>query len=224
MIFETLNRRRYVREYDKDAEIPESLINSMLQKTWKVTPSKNNFMPYTVHVIGPEHQRYKELAFVNCASNETKTDEDPDAILKRYENYPPNYANILSCSYLLIFTLRLEKDPNPFQKMLIDRGHKYEAVDESRLNKLYPTASIEVGLFADALSVQCLENNLDVSFTLCFRKEIDTWKDLPFVTRKPILLMTIGKGKVYREEVIKNSEFEKLDMKPDYHKIINFVE
>lgn len=222
MIDNVLKKRKYVREYDKTAEIPESLVDSLLQRTWKVTPSKNNFMPYTVHVLGPQHQHYKDLVFLNCASNENKTDNDPEAVLKRYGKVPPNYANILSCSYLLIFTLRLEEDPNPFQKMLIERGHKYEAVDESRLHKLYPTASLEVGMFTDTFSALCLENNIDVSFTGCFRKELDTWKDIPFVTRKPILIMTVGKGKIYRQDFVKDS-IEELDLKPDYEKIVNFI-
>ena len=225
MIFDTLNKRKYVREYDTEADIPESLINSLLQKTWKITPSKNNFMPYTVHVVGPKHQKYKELTFLNAVSNETKTDTiSLEEYNKRYSHLKPNYANILSCSYLLIFTMRLETDPNPFQKMLIERGHKYEAVDEDRLNSLYSTASLEVGLFADAFSAQCLEHDIDISFTGCFQKDVAKWKDIPFVTRRPILLMTVGKGKVYREDIIKHSELEKLDLRPDYNKIVNFVD
>ena len=48
MIYETLQTRRFVRRYDNTVDIPESLIDSLLRKTWEVTPSKNNFMPYSV--------------------------------------------------------------------------------------------------------------------------------------------------------------------------------
>ena len=42
--------RKHVIEFE--SEIPnKELINSLLQKTWKVTPSKNNFMAYTIHII-----------------------------------------------------------------------------------------------------------------------------------------------------------------------------
>lgn len=216
MIDKIFKKRRYVREYDSSADISQSLIDSLLQKTWKVTPSKNNFMPYTIHVVGPEHQNYKDLVFLNCASNEGLTDGLNDPLEQRYKSDLPNYANILSCSYLLIFTMRLEDKPNPFQKMLIEKGHRYEAVDEHRLNDLYATAAIEVGLFADCFSALCLQNNIDVSFVGCFHRDLDKWKDIPFVTRQPILLMTVGKGKVYKK-ILKN------DQRPDYNRIVNFV-
>lgn len=223
MIDRILQKRRYVREYDANANISPNLIDSLLQKTWKVTPSKNNFMPYTVHVVGPEHQRYKELVFLNCASNEGLSDGIENPLEERYKEHPPNYANILSCSYLFVFTMRLEEKPNPFQQMLIQRGHRYEAVDESRLDNLYATASIEVGLFADCFSALCLQNDIDVSFVGCFHKDLDKWKDIPFVTRKPILIMTAGKGLKYRDEIAKDSDIEKLDLRPDYNRIVNFV-
>ena len=216
MIDKILKKRRYVREYYSSADISQSLIDSLLQKTWKVTPSKNNFMPYTIHVVGPKHQNYKDLVFLNCASNEGLTDGLNNPLEQRYKHDLPNYANILSCCYLLIFTMRLEDKPNPFQKMLIKKGHRYEAVDEHRLNELYATASIEVGLFADCFSALCLQNNIDVSFVGCFYRDLDKWKDIPFVTRQPILLMTVGKGKVYKK-ILKN------DQRPDYNRIVNFV-
>ena len=222
MIYDIIEKRQYVREYDKDAHIPKSLIYGMLEKAWKVTPSKNNFMPYQVHVLGPEHQEYKDLVFLNSLSNEVKADkqEDLNKILEeRYSVHLPNYANIRNCSYLLIFTMRLETEPTPFQQMLLDRGHRYEAVDESRLDSLYPVASFEAGLFADIFSAMCLENDIDVSFTGCFHRDVNEWKDLPFVTRKPIMIMTVGKGKVYLKDVK-----DETDIRPNFNKIVNFVE
>ncbi len=222
MIFNTLQNRKYVKEYDQNADISESLIYDLLLKTWKVTPSKNNFMPYTIHVVGPTDQKYKDLVYRNAASNEGTNDGLSDPLKIRYSSNLPNYSNILNCSYLLIFTMRLEDNPNPYQKMLIDRGHKYEAVDENKLDDMYPTASFEAGLFCDAFSAMCLENNIDVSYTGCFHRNIDKWKNIPFVKRKPIMLMTIGKAKVYLDD-IKNDTEEK-DLRPDFDRIVNFVQ
>lgn len=222
MIYNLLQKRRYVVEYDENYHIPKSLINSLLMKAWTVTPSKNNFMPYTVHVVGPEKKDIKEKVFLNCLSNEGYLDDVKDP-LKRYNKDIPKYANILTCSYLFIFTMRLETDPNPYQKVLISKGHRYEAVDESKLNELYPMASFEVGLFADALSGLCLEENIDVSFTGCFHRDVNYWKDVPFVKRKPIILMTAGKALKYKtESKIGNIVYD--DRRPDYHRIINFIE
>lgn len=226
MIDSILKNRKYVREYDKTADIPISLIDSLLQRTWKITPSKNNFMPYTIHVLGPEHQDYKEAVYKICLSNDKrlKTESEILNLEIKYAKNLPNYANILSCSYLLIFTLRLETSPNLVQKNAIERGHRFEAVDESILNSLYSTASLEVGLFSDAFSALCLENNIDVSFTLCFHKDLNYWKDLSFVTRTPILLLTVGKGKIYRHDELVKRGVAQYDLRPDYARIVNFID
>ena len=221
MIDQLLQNRRYVREYDSTADIPQSLVDALLQRTWKVTPSKNNFMPYTVHVV--KDQKYKDLIYLNCASNEGRVDGIDNPLNKRYQQSLPNYANILSCSYVLIFTMRLEDKPSPFQQRLIDNGHRYEAVDESLLNSLYSTASFECGLFADTFSALCLDHEIDVSFTGCFQRNLDTWKDIPFVTRKPIMIMTIGKGITYLDNQRISQGWADKDLRPDYERIVNFV-
>lgn len=221
MIYETLKKRSYVREYDTTADIPESLIDLLLQQTWKVTPSKNNFMPYSVFVLGPRHQTYKKLAFFNALSKEGKGDNIENPLAIRYAYHLPNYANILSCSYLFIFTMRLETDPNPFQKCLIDRGHVYEAVDESKLDGLYAMASLEVGLFTSVFNGLLLENGIDSSFTGCFHRDLSEWKEFPFIKRTPIIIMTAGKGKIYIDET--KNELQKQDLRPNYDKIVNFI-
>jgi hypothetical protein len=221
MIYNTLVNRRFVREYDTTADIPESLIDSLLQQTWKVTPSKNNFMPYTVHVLGPNHQKYKELVYLNSLSNEGLSDSIENPLEARYTEHLPNYANMLSCSYLLIFTMRLETDPNPFQKFLIERGHRYEAVDESRLGDLYAMACLEVGLFTSVFNALLLEHGIDSSFIGCFHRDVEKWKDIPFVKRMPIILMHVGKGKVYIDDI--KDELQKQDLRPNYDRIVNFI-
>lgn len=221
MIYDTLEKRKYVIKYDTDAHIPESLIYTLLMQSWKVTPSKNNFMPYTIHIVGPKDQKYKELVYLNAASNEGRIDQIDDPLTSRYNVNLPKYANILSCSYLLIFTMRLEDKPNLYQQMLIDRGHNYEAVDETRLNDMYSTASFECGLFANTLSALCLEYDIDSSFTGCFHRNVAQWKDIPFVTRMPIMLMTLGKGIIYNEDV--KGDLGQKDIRPDFERIVNFI-
>lgn len=220
MTHNVLKNRRYVKKYDQTAEIPESLIDSMLRDAWEVTPSKNNFMPYTIHVIGPDRQDYKEKIFQVCLANEGKVDqvETSNLLDDRYKGYLPQYSNMLTCSYLLVFTMRLETEPNPFQKRAIDNGHRFEAVDETRLNLLHDVTSFEAGMFCDAFSGMCLEHGIDVSFTGCFGKKVEDWKDVPFVTRKPIMIMSVGKGLVYRNEGI-----NQFDLRPNYERIVNFV-
>ena len=221
MIYDTLKTRRFVRKYDNTVDIPESLIDSLLRKTWEVTPSKNNFMAYNVHVIGQglENQKYKEATYLNCLGNEAHGDgiNINDIIPQRYSTYLPNYSNILSCSYLLIFTMRLETEPSPMIQWSVNRGHNFEALDESKLDHLVPLSAFEIGLFADAFGGMCLENDLDVSVIGCFSKDLSTWTDLPFITRKPVMTMTVGKAKEYLQRPRPH------DLRPNYEKIVNFI-
>lgn len=216
MIDKILKNRRYVLEYDQTASISPHLINELLYKTWKVTPSKNNFMPYKIHIVGPGDREYKHLTYKNCLSNEGLADGIDNPVEERYQHQLPDYANILSCSYLFIFTLRLEDKPNPVQKKAIRMGHNYEPADESLLDGCLSTASIEVGLFADCFSALCIKKGIDVSFTGCFHRDIDKWDDIPFVTRTPILIMTAGKSMKYKK-------VDKNNLRPDYSRIVNFV-
>ncbi len=221
MIDEVLKNRKHVREYDSTSNIPKSLIDSLLQRTWAVTPSKNNFMPYTIHVLGPEHQIYKELVYMLAASNENYMNSYNS--VREIDNTNPNYTNILNCSYLFIFTLRLETQPNLFQQKQIQNGIYYEATDSKKLNDLSDTASLEIGLFANTFSGLCIEHSIDTSYTLCFRRELEYWRELPFVKRMPLLVMTAGKAKTYRQDVAKKQGWAQHDLRPDYNRIVNFV-
>jgi hypothetical protein len=37
------------------------------------------------------------------------------------------------------------------------------------------------------------------------------------------MLLPIGKGSVYRQDIIKNTEYEKDDWKPDFDKVVNIL-
>ena len=52
--FNLLEKRRHVREYRTDKHPSYEIIEKLLWKTWKTTPSKNNFMPYNCYVLGPD--------------------------------------------------------------------------------------------------------------------------------------------------------------------------
>ncbi len=219
MIDDLLKNRKYVTEYDSSVNIPESLIDSLLQRSWAVTPSKNNFMPYTIHVLGPNQQKYKELVFKHCVETEANYDKIKNALETRYQHKLPSYANILNCSYLFIFTMRLETQPNERQAEAIKKGHRYEAVNKLKLDQLLPITSLEVGMFINTFSTLCLEHDINISLTGCFSYNIKKWKEIKFVKRTPIIIMTAGKAKTYRQDLIKKN----CDPRPDYERIVNFV-
>ena len=49
-IFDTMEKRHHVVKY-KPEPVPDRLMKDLLYKAWKISPSKNNFMPYNVNVI-----------------------------------------------------------------------------------------------------------------------------------------------------------------------------
>jgi hypothetical protein len=228
-IGDILQRYQYVREYDTSATINESVVEKCLQNAWKSTPSKNNFMNYRVTVIGPDRQDLKDAAFDLCLFNECRIDSNVNIKKFWQERYVdqgivPQFYNVKSCSYMLIFSQRIcpIDELNPWQQYSIDRGRYYEQCDGRDPRRARNGSAIEIGLFASNFAAMCLEQNLDVSHTLCMPDEPKYWREFgidkdPFI----MLIMTVGKGLMYRREhVIK---LEKEDYKPDYHKVVNFL-
>jgi hypothetical protein len=220
MIEEIFNNRKHVRAYDKNAFIPKEVINSLLYTAWRLTPSKNNFMPYNIFVLSSQHNDYKEHIYRICVRNE----EDVNSIKSdnKYE-LNPNYTNIINCSYLLIYTVRVEDQPNLETKRNVAKGAYYEALDLVGIKEIYDLIALEVGLFANIFSGLCLEKEIDTSFTMCFNKRSDRWKELPFMQNEPLLLMTVGKGLVYRQDIAKKEGWTTDDYKPNYDRIVDFV-
>ncbi len=70
--YELLSKRRHIHKFDTEKTPPKEQIDDLLYKAWKVTPSKNNFMPYHVNVLGPEHVSEKESITKKCMLNKKK--------------------------------------------------------------------------------------------------------------------------------------------------------
>jgi len=222
MIDEVLSKRRHVIEFESDFK-DDLLIKSLLQKTWKVTPSKNQLMAYTVNVIGTDQREIKEAVYDICTQNERDVNDDLYVKLQNDKHIiNENLLCLLTAPYLLIFTNRLVDTPNKKINGNKENGVYYEATDPKNFEQSYSTNCIEVGMFAKCLTGLCLENNLDVSYTKCFSNSPKKWtKTIPFIRTSPIMIMTIGKGKVYKKPEKYNDEI--LDKRPDFGKIINWI-
>ena len=70
-----LNRRQHVMSYDTDNVPEKQLIEDLLWKAWKVTPSKNNFMPYHCNVLGPERVAEKHSIWMKSVKNKKEINE-----------------------------------------------------------------------------------------------------------------------------------------------------
>jgi len=219
-IDDILKKRKHVYEFESEIIPSKDLINSLLKRTWKVTPSKNQFMAYTIHIVGPNEKSIKESIYNICTTNEAQTNTNNTTIDKPRLN--ENLLCLLTAPYNLIFTNRLENEPNKEQEYLISKGVYYEAVDPKKFETLYSTNSIEVGMFAKILTTLCLENNLDVTYTKCFSANYKDWiKTIPFVKTSPIMIMSIGKGKTFKEPKKYNGEIT--DLRPNFERIINWI-
>tara|TARA_B100000085_G_scaffold241814_1_gene232802 strand:- start:216 stop:863 length:648 start_codon:yes stop_codon:yes gene_type:complete len=208
--------RKHVDAYDNSVDIEQEVIKSF-KEAWKVTPSKQNFMPYKIHVIGPDAQEWKNKLYAHCLRNEGTVDNLSDEqLVIRYANRPPSYHSITNCSYALIITQRLVTKPNVRQKKRLAKGHVAEQMDVNQQYALNSLVSFEVGLFCNALQYYLLQKNIDSCYTGCFKNDLNTWKTLPFVNETPIMIMTIGKG-------IKFAERDPENDRPDLDEIVNIV-
>lgn len=225
--YQSLKKYKYVKEYNQSVDIPKSTVERILKDAWEVTPSKSNFMPYKIHVLGPEHQELKNLVYKKCIKNESRVDDIPDPELVRYQDHKPRYWNIVSCSYLLIFTERVEKNPNLFQQHCIKKGYVFEQMDAKNLIPLRNIARLEIGMFSATVSAMCLEKDIDVSHTVCFAQDLESWseEEFNFVDAKPIMLMTLGQGNFYRQDIPLEppSTWLSIDPKPDFETIVNII-
>ena len=208
--------RRHVYAYDNNVDIKKDFFTS-LEEAWKVTPSKQNFMPYKIHIIGPNAQEYKDKLYAMCLRNEGTVDNLSDEqLIERYKHRPPSYHSITNCSYALIITQRLVTKVNVRQQKRLYKGHVAEQMDVKQQNALNSLASFEAGLFCNALQYYLLQKDIDSCYTGCFKTNLDIWKTLPFVTETPIMIMTIGKGKIFVPRDPENN-------RPDLSDITNIV-
>mgnify|MGYP003624421039 CR=1 FL=1 len=222
---------KYAFEYDLDQTIDPEFIKEALKAAWLETPSKNNFMPYRVHVLGPEFVKEKEEIYWLCLGNETKANGNiiiDRKKLKQYEErmYPDNrhagYYNIVTAPYVLIFTQRVENKPNKFQQHLVNKGYVYEqmATDGPKKQNASKNAYIEIGMFSTNFAGICLNNGIDISHTLCLPGDKKDWvqEHFSFLDSHPMLIMTVGKGTKYR-----TTSQQSIDPRPDFDRIVNIV-
>lgn len=216
-----LENYKYVNEYTDESVVSLPQAEELIRKAWQVTPSKNNFMPYNVNVIGPDKQHLKNLVYKKCVGNEGVVDGVENVEEVRYSDRKPRYWNIVSCDILLIFTLRIETEPNSYQQWAMDRGITFEAMNQKNVTGAAHNAKIEIGMFSAALAELCLKNNYDVAHICNFPSKIERWseEEFDFITRTPLFIMTIGKGKHYRRDEIPLN----VDQKPNYDRIVNIV-
>ena len=217
-----LNKRQHVMAYDT-VDVPEKqLIDDLLWKAWKVTPSKNNFMPYHCNVLGPERVEEKHSIWMKSVKNKKEINEKNIKDHKE-EGYNPYFEHLSTAPYLLVFTQRV-CEPNEYYRKVIEKGDYYEQMHEDQISSMLRTTAVEVGMWMANLSAFALEKGLNTSTIACFpyRENNSEWEDLPWVKHPVVLLGSIGKAKQYRRESM-NEIQKKDDQKPEPETIIKWV-
>ena len=204
-IEQLLDSRRQVRIFD-DINIPDKLlIRNLLNTTHRLVPSKQNLLPYKVHVLGPECKKEKLILYNLSKLNDTK-----------------DVHNTCSLApYVLIFTNRLAKTNPAVQRRIDKQGHDYFMCDPKEYKK--NVDGIEVGMFASTLTALCLEKEIDVSFMKCFPHwpgGQHYWKELPFVDETPFLTMSLGYRKNKQQPRHQGLVGED---KPEVNEVINWI-
>tara|TARA_B100000029_G_scaffold507397_1_gene591901 strand:- start:236 stop:856 length:621 start_codon:yes stop_codon:yes gene_type:complete len=200
-----LDSRRQVRVFD-DINIPgKLLIRNLLNTTHRLVPSKQNLLPYKVHVLGPECKKEKLILYDLSKLND-----------------PEDTHNTCSLApYVLIFTNRLAKTNPAVQKRIDKKGHDYFMCDPKEYKK--NVDGIEVGMFASTLTALCLEKEIDVSYMKCFPHwpgGQHYWKELPFVDETPFLTMSLGYRKHKQQPRHQGLVGED---KPEVNEVINWI-
>ena len=212
-------QRKHVVKYKPDI-ISDDKIKSLLQKTWQLTSSKNNYMPYSVHVLGPDKTIEKEKIFKKCIDKQNESEKNANANRKELGW---NYKHVKQNSHLLIFTARVCK-PNPYNERQIEKGHFVSETSEAIVNSLGTCAPIEIGMFAQNLTNFCMLEDIDVSFCVCFSKNRHDWKEFPFIKNTLVMMMSLGYGEQYYWDKLKRQGVRHEDnLKPEIDEVVKWA-
>ena len=110
--------------YDEKNIPTKETINELLKKAWELTPSKQQYMPYTVNVIGPNDQAEKERIWRQAIKNHHRVEDEAlaDGYIKDSKHtINRNYQHIITAPYVFIFTSRV-CESNAFNKLAIEES------------------------------------------------------------------------------------------------------
>lgn len=199
MIEDVYKKRIKVRNFlDKCPD--HNLIVDIMKKTHNLVASKQNLMPYKIHVLGPECVKLKqELYNLTIAAA-------PD-------NFTPSKANYqVYAPYVFIFTTRLA-EPNASVKISLSKGHALQACfPETYLSRrAVQTACLEIGMWSWHFTGLCLENDIDVAYLKCFNSDHNNWS---FIDEEPLFGIAAG----YK---LKDA-YNRLETKPNWNDVVCF--
>ena len=240
MNYSHMHKYKYVMEYDTENLPDPFIIKQSLYEAWNTTPSKQQFMPYNIFVLGPDDKKIKELIYYKALVREYETNFpkwdvdvlDPVAVEKAFLTHraPPQYINYKTAPYIIICTQRVETKSNPFNQSLTDKGWNFEQTtsewqkDPNKSNRAQGLSMIEIGMFVQSFSNLCLKHRIDVSHTRCLPTTMDFWteSEFNFLENPPQLIVSAGFGKTYRRDYYPDLTHG-IDYRPDFERIVKFI-
>ena len=235
MIEDSLGKRKHVVHYDTEIIPTEAEVEEILRVGYSLATSKQKAYAYKFHVLGPNKERSHELWEV---AEGRKIDVDYEAYgttteSKEY-NANPGLYHIKSAPWTFIITPRIAK-PNPHFKHHFDvTNSKWQLEDYEFVNtKNRESNAIDVGMVAKAITGAALDRGWYISYNICFHNDRKKWPaSLPFISGdwgfRPVLMMTLGKGKEYFYERLKEDGSIALDPKfnldPPFDDIFEFID
>ena len=196
--------RSFIKHYT-DTAPPEELVHELINTTYDLVPSKQNLVPYSLNIFGP-----------NCVKEKSEILQHTK---RDYHETNPNVQ--LLAPYVIIFTSRLAK-PNKWVESLIKKGHKYNSCNKDKFlkDRTLRDVLLEIGMFSTILTGLCLEHKIDTAYTLC-QYPASTKQDL--FKGEPLFIMSLGYKKYYYTRDRQKQFYEKRgEIKPKIEDIINW--
>ena len=234
-IEDSLKNRKHVMHYNTEIIPLRDEVEEILRIGYSLATSKQKAYAYKFWILGPDKKRSRMLYHV---AEGRKIDVDYEAYGTTVEsnNYAANVGllHLLSAPWTFIVTPR-QSSPNPHFKYHFEtEGSHWQLEDWEFVNtKNRESNAIDVGMVSKTITGAALDRGWDVSYNICFHHDRKKWpKSLPFVSGdwgfRPVLMMTLGKGKKYFHERLKDDGTQRNDPKfntdPPFETIFEFYD
>ena len=229
MIQDSLKNRKHVIEYCKigmnnnnyEEIIPtEQQVEEILKVGYSLASSKQNSFPYKVAVLGTDYKRSEHLQKL-C--EDKKIDKDGDLPSGATYIPNPNLYHLGTAAWTLIITPRMAA-PNKYQAIQLDKhGSHWEYDTVEKQESCKEAFAVEVGILATTITGAAMDQGWNCSYNVCFPKQIEKYKDFPYVDYPPYLIITLGKALKFKKDILRPESLA-ADTRPGFDEIFTLVD
>ena len=230
MIQDSLKNRKHVVEYckigmnnnfDYEEIIPtEQQVVEILKVGYSLASSKQNAFPYKVAVLGTDYKRSEHLQKL-C--EDKKIDKDGDLPSGATYVPNPNLYHLGTAAWTLIITPRMAA-PNKYQAIQLDKhGNHWEYDTVEKQESCKEAFAVEVGILATTITGAAMDRGWNCSYNVCFPKQIEKYKDFPYVDYPPYLIITLGKALRFKGDILREESLA-ADTRPGFDEIFTLVD